>query len=488
MATSRRRERRTRRALRRAGALLAALALVGGYAAADAADAVPGVLTTAPLPVAPELPEAPGALADPAPAPALPVLDPAAPAPDPAVLAATVGPLLDAPALRGSAGATVLDVATGQVLLDRAGTEAAVPASVAKVLTAAAVLARLGPDATLATRAVAGPAPGQVVLVGGGDLFLAAGAGDPTATAGRAGLGDLAEATAASLRAAGTTTATVLVDDTLTGGAPATGPRWTPTDLTSGFAAPLTSLAVDGGRLVPGRYSPRTADPALAAASAFADALVARGIAVPVAPVRTGPGSGTPDGAPAGAAVLGEVRSAPLVEVVEHVLAESDNTGAEGLARLVGADAGRPPGIEASAAAVLETLAGLGLDVSGATLVDASGLGQGSQLTPALLAQVLAAAAAGDLPRSLLAALPVGGLTGTLADRFAVGGATGAGAGLVRAKTGSLNGVTSLAGTVVDADGRLLAFALLADGVGTADPARAALDAVAVALAGCGCR
>jgi len=484
VGTSRRRERRTRRLMRRAGAAALLVALLGGYAAADAADVAPGVLTTSAEPVAPELPEAPGAVLDPAPVSALGALDPAAPVPDAAVLAAGLGPLLDAPALRGSAAAVVLDVATGQVLLDRGAGDPQVPASVAKVLTAAAVLQRLGADATLPTRAVAGAVPGQVVLVGGGDLFLAAGAGDPAATAGRAGLGDLAEATAASLRAAGTTTASVVVDDTLTGGAPATGPTWVPADLTSGFAAPLTSLAVDGGRLVPGRYAPRAADPALAAARAFADALVARGIAVPAPPVRTA------EPAPEGAAVLGEVRSAPLVEVVEHVLAESDNTGAEVLARLVGADAGRPPGFAESTAAVLETVAGLGVDVSGAVLVDASGLGRGSQLSPALLAGVLAAAAGPDAPRvrPLLGALPVGGLTGTLAERFVPGGPSGPAAGLVRAKTGSLNGVTSLAGTVVDADGRQLAFAVLADGVGAADPARAAVDAVAVALAGCGCR
>ena len=77
------------------------------------------------------------------------------------------------------------------------------------------------------------------------------------------------------------------------------------------------------------------------------------------------------------------------------------------------------------------------------------------------------------------------GLTGTLSDRFAH---QPAGTGLVRGKTGSLLGVSSLAGTVVDADGRLLAFAVLADQVPATEAARDALDAVAAALAGCGCR
>jgi D-alanyl-D-alanine carboxypeptidase/D-alanyl-D-alanine-endopeptidase (penicillin-binding protein 4) len=241
---------------------------------------------------------------------------------------------------------------------------------------------------------------------------------------------------------------------------------------------------VDAGRTRPGRYAPRQADPALAAAGTFAALLGQRGIAV------TGPVARTPSPVAAGAPVLAEVRSAPLVEVVQHALAESDNTVAEALARQVGAAAGRPPGFAESAQAVMATLRDLGLDTSGAVLVDGSGLGAGSTVPPALLAGLLAAAAGPDHPqlRPLLATLPVGGLTGTLDDRFLPGSPEDAGAGLVRAKTGSLTGVTSLAGTVVDADGRLLAFAVLADGVGATDPARAAVDAVADALVGCGCR
>ncbi|SDQ17024.1 D-alanyl-D-alanine carboxypeptidase/D-alanyl-D-alanine-endopeptidase [Quadrisphaera sp. DSM 44207] len=479
---------------RRVGAVTAAAGLLlaagAGYAVADAADVVPGVLTTDPVPVAPQLPPAPGALLAPRAPDALPDLAAAAPEPDPAVLATSLGPLLRAPALGGAVGGSVVDATTGRVLLDDGAATAREPASVAKLLTAAAVLERLGPDATLPTRVVAGAAPGQVVLVGGGDVLLAAGAGDPAAAAGRAGLADLADATAQALRERGTGAVVLAVDDSLTGGAPAVPPGWHPGDLSSGYAAPVTSLGVDAGRLSPGRppgrYGPRSADPALSAASAFAALLAERGVAVQGAPARTsGPVA-------ADAEELAEVRSAPLREVVEHVLAESDNTAAEALASVVAADAGRPSGPGESAAAVLAEVAALGVDTSATALADGSGLGDGSRVPPAVLSGVLAAAAGPDHPRvrPLLAALPVAGLTGTLAERFT--GADGApppvGAGAVRAKTGSLTGVTSLAGTVVDADGRLLAFAVLADATGPTGPARAAVDAVADALARCGCR
>src|SRR5205807_4451002 len=111
---------------------------------------------------------------------------------------------------------------------------------------------------------------------------------------------------------------------------------------------------------------------------------------------------------------------------------------------------------------------------------------------PALLARTIELAASGDRPvlRPIVTGLAVAGFTGSLAaPRFQAPGAGGA-TGLVRAKTGTLTGVSAIAGTVDDADGRVLVFVFIADAVppsGTLD-ARDVLDQLAATVTGCGCR
>ena len=91
-----------------------------------------------------------------------------------------------------------------------------------------------------------------------------------------------------------------------------------------------------------------------------------------------------------------------------------------------------------------------------------------------------------DLRRALEPAddLAVGGGSGTLWDRFV---SPSPGAGWVRGKTGTLDGVNALAGIITDVDGRVLVFTLMSNGT-PSEVAKPALDAVAVALRECGCR
>ena len=451
----------------------------GAYATADAYDIVPGMLTLAPVPAPPSsFPTAPGAVPAPAVTALLGALDAAAPAPSPAQLQGQVAALVADARVGVSTGVVVVDGLTGDVLASNAPEVPHTPASTAKLVTAVAALTQLPASTTLPTRVVKGAA-GQIVLVGGGDMMLAAGAGDPTAVNGRAGLADLAVQVAKGLKLAGTTTVSLGVDDTLFSG-PALSPTWAASDIAAGYVAPVAALAVDVAKIRAGEYPPRFPDPALAAAGQLAARLAEQGIAVT--------GSLSRVTAPAGATALGLVQSAPIADVVQYFLHTSDNTITEVVARIVAVHMGLPGSVEAASKAVLRAASALGLDTSGATLVDASGLGAGSALPPQLLVDLVRLSTAPTHPelREVATGMPIAGLSGTLADRFT----TTAARGLVRAKTGSLPHVTSLAGTVVDADGRLLVFAVLADQTpdGGQWAPRAAVDAFVTTLQACGCR
>jgi D-alanyl-D-alanine carboxypeptidase/D-alanyl-D-alanine-endopeptidase (penicillin-binding protein 4) len=402
--------------------------------------------------------------------PVLASLSADAPAPDPDVLAGQLAPLLGSAALGAGVSAEVVDVAGGDVLIGMDADDPATPASTAKLLTAAAALTTLDPTDTVKTTVVAGATPGEVVLVGGGDPTLSRTAPSQTYP-GAPTVADLATQIVAALPA-GTPVTRVVVDSSLyTGDLTAKG--WGPADAPSAYAAPVTATAVDGARVAPSSTA-RSGQPGLDAGSALADALGATGATVVLGK------------APEGAKTLATVESAPIVRLVEQALSMSDNMLAEALARQVALARDLPASFEGSAQAVTAALADAGVDVGGVTLFDGSGLSLQDQVPARVLTAVVAGAADGSLDgaSALLSGLPVAGYDGTLFDR----GDAETAPGTVRAKTGTLLGVHALAGTVVTLDGRLLAFAVVADGSSNEAAAEAALDDVAAVLAGCGCR
>ena len=355
----------------------------------------------------------------------------------------------------------------------------AIPASTAKILTAAAVLSARGPAYRIATRAVAGNAPGEVVLIGAGDPSLAAGATSSYPGAGRLDL--LAQQVKQSL--GGQPPTRVIIDASLyTGPTYLPDPQWFQADLGFGFIANVTALMTDGARKDPSRTksgAARYAQPDLAAGEQFAAALglpasaVSRGIA----PARSEP--------------LGEVLSPPIGRLVELMLAESDNLLAEGLARQVAIARGVPASFDGAANATQAELAELGLPLAGYAVIDGSGLSHFNRVSAGLLTSVLALAASPDHAdlRPIVSGLPVAAYSGTLFERYLDPTNGAAAASVVRAKTGTLTGVNALAGLIVDADGRLLAFSVIADATGGQNrlATEAALDRVAAAIAGCGC-
>lgn len=372
------------------------------------------------------------------------------------------------------------------------GAPLAIPASTTKVVTSTVALFLLGADHVFTTSTVlTGAGTPTLTLVGGGDPFLAAAPDasaegvdgsttSATVTPERADLATLATRTARALRADGTRRVRLAYDDTLFSG-PAFHPTWEP-GYAGDVVAPISALWVDEGRSPTG-YG-RVADPAATAGQTFAAALRQRGITVVDAP-RAAP-------AAPGARPVAEVSSAPLAQIVQRLLEVSDNEASEVLLRHIGLSQGSEGSFDAGQAGVEAVLAANGIDMAGSVLYDGSGLSRANRMAPGLLVDVLRLAARPDQTElwPVTAGLPVAGFTGSLTDRMdPLVGADPDGLGRVRAKTGTLTGVTSLAGTATDADGDVMVFVLMADRVPKNKDvlARVAMDNVASALAACHC-
>lgn len=420
-----------------------------------------------------------------APPPALPLpravlgaLPPTAPLPTQAGLAAALDGLADA--MPGKLTGIVIDPAGGSVLWQRSPEQALAPGSTGKLLTSAAALLTLNYTDTFVTRVVAGPEPGTVVLVGGGDPTLTAlPAGKTGVYPDPARLADLAT----KVKAASKVPVTKILVDTSRYKGPELADGWDPVDIEGGNIVPMVALMTDGGRIDPLRpESARTSEPADVAGRAFAKLMGLGADAV---------GKGTADPA---AQSLAAVASAPFAELVEHAIRTSDNVLAEALAREVSIVRGGEPSFAGSTAQVLAALAQAGLDPTGAVMKDGSGLSTGDRVPAKVLGTLIAAAAAPpqgerdtEFLRPMITGLPVAGGDGTLDQRFGRTSDAAAGRGVVRAKTGTLDGVNSLAGVVTDADGRLLVFTLMSNGPMPA-VARPKLDELVAALSRCGCR
>lgn len=367
------------------------------------------------------------------------------------------------------------------------GASTAIPASTLKLLTTTAALSVLGPEHRFTTTVVAGRTKGSLVVVGGGDPLLAATAPTGSAAASTypqvASLQALADATAARLSSEGVRRVRLGYDASLFTG-PAVNPHWPSTYVPENVVSPISALWVNEGRVTAG-LAQRSADPARAAGDAFRSLLRRAGVTV-VGPVTSQRAPRT-DAEPVAA-----VTSAPLQELVEHVLEQSDNEGAEVLLRQVAVAEGRPGSSVAGVAAVRSALTGLGLDLRETTLYDGSGLSRDNELPAQLLMGVLETASSAGHPelRGVITGLPVAGFSGTLGYRFESAGAAGAaGLGYVRAKTGTLTGVQAYAGLATTQDGQVLVFVAIADRVPEPETieARRDLDRIAAALRTCGC-
>ena len=410
-----------------------------------------------------------------------PTIDPVRPVPAEATAASRLRTCsvaaLAADARLADFQAQVVNANTGEVLFDRGGTTSSRTASVMKVLTSAAALNVLGSDYRATTRVVKGAEPGQVVLVGGGDLTLSRlPTGQEPFYTGAAHLDDLATQTRVAWAADPTNPPiTSLVLDASYFSGPDWDEGWARTELGLGAMPEITALMVDGDRDDPTRStSARSEDPIARAGQAFADAL-GGGLSISQAT------------APAGTVQLGAVQSAPVSTLIQQSLIVSDNTIAEMLARLVAIENNAGNSFSALQQGIVGGLAAYGIDTTGMIIKDGSGLSPHNAVAPAYLTALFLKVNAreGNLG-VLFDGLPIaGGPRGSLSysDRFS--GENSAADGAVFAKTGWIDTGYTLAGVIRAADGTPLTFAIYAIG-NVSSNAKIAIDTLTTGFFHCG--
>lgn len=396
-----------------------------------------------------------------------------------------VSGILAKPDISGAATTSCVLVTVGRTTVVRERIDSPViPASTLKLLTATAALSTMDPQTRFRTEVRAtkptidSVLDGDLWLVGGGDPLLESAGYTATKKHGlgvATSLDRLADAVAATgLRSI---TGGIVGDDRLFDQIRVV-PTWKHSYVGDGEVGPIGGLIVDDNFTVIDSKGRRTAATVVGvdAARSFQHLLELRGIAVansPAAATATQPSASLV--APTAVAL---VESIPLEGVVAEMLRESDNTTAEALLKQIGLAGGG----EGSSAAGVEALR-RSLKLGGAKpdelralhMVDGSGLDRSDNVTCRLLEGTVR-----DQPESgpLISGLAVMGQSGTLRERLRGSAA----AGRVKAKTGTLNGVSALVGVTKSTDGRDVAFALVANGLASTASGVAAGDALASAL------
>jgi len=336
----------------------------------------------------------------------------------------------------GTLHGQVTDTVTGETVWELNADASLQPASATKILTGAAAILALGPDDVLTTEVVR--TGDTVVIRASGDVWLTSGQ-----------LDDLAEQVGQAEQ--------VIIDTSVWSGEPLM-PGWDPQDIDAGYIAPLEPAMLYGARIGDTEGDvPRSHTPALDVARALADRVGAETVGL-------GP-------APADAEVVATTGSPELIDRLTEMMLHSDNVMAEAIGHEVALHRGLPATAQGATQATLDVLGEHGIDISGVSLADNSGLSTLNLIPPRVLDDVLHDAAAQPPLRPLLATLPVAGGSGTLTDRYD----DMSGRGWVRAKTGTLTATSALAGVVTADSGRVYSFALLSNGSEIL-PARVALD------------
>ena len=352
-----------------------------------------------------------------------------------------------------SSGAYVIDLDSGRELFSRAPDVPRIPASVNKLYTTTAALRLYGADGQLTTEVLGSTALADGVLAG--NLYLRGG-GDPDFA--RAEARGLARVLAGSglVRVTGRVIGDESRFDSLRGG-PGSGYA------TSEWVGPLSGLPFNHGMTIGSRPTFQRR-PARYAAVRFERELERAGVTV-----RRAARAGL---TPKAAVLLGEWASPRMSVLAKHTNRPSDNYMAETLLKALGADHGTGGTTAAGTAVARREAARFGARPA---MVDGSGLSRGNRTTPRDVVELLAGIDGTGLGRPLRVSLAVAGRSGTLADRMRGTAAQSR----CRAKTGTLNGISNLAGYCTSGSGARTAFAILMSGsVWSAHPLQNRMAAV----------
>jgi D-alanyl-D-alanine carboxypeptidase/D-alanyl-D-alanine-endopeptidase (penicillin-binding protein 4) len=341
----------------------------------------------------------------------------------------------------------------GTLLVDLQAYHPLTPASTIKLLVGSTSFFTLQPGHRLTTSFATLDPPDQSGEIG--DLWLVGG-GDPVLST-----DDLVRGVG-MLRRQGVHSVRDLVVDASAFTGPEQNPKWDPDDLQYDYAAGTSAISLDEDNVrvyVPDQpgvfvWHPMHGIPTHVAAVTHR-LLAAAGIDVTGA-VRVAQ-------SPLGGTVLWAHRSPPLRDLVAQMFLESDNHIAEQLLRILGD--GQGAGTELGGArAEREFLNALHVPVTGLTIFDGSGLAGADRVAPVTLATLLARAAALPAGPAFIPTLPRVGIEGTVRHHDLE-----ASAGRVRAKSGHIEGVDSLAGYVQTRHHGRITFAFIVNDPAASD-------------------
>lgn len=428
-------------------------------------------------------------------------------------------------------GVSMMDGASGAVLAAHRADEAFIPASNMKLLTSGAALLILGPDFAFRTELVSDGE--RLIFRGSGDPSLA----DPSILekmTPRLTVGDMLDAMVGAATKANITKASELVIDDRVFDRELVHPMWPADQLTRGYCAqvsgvnfhanvlhvfpapspsgpghsavytlqpeapwlrfevrartvaegsnsPWLTRDADGSRFVlRGDVRHRSLapievtvhDPAMFLGNLLAERLERGGVTLGSNPrVRLA----QPDETLSAGAVLAMI-STPLAEVLKRCNADSANLYAEAMLKRIGHDVTHEPGSWKNGAAVVRMLLTerIGADAAASTVIsDGSGMSRGNAVTPSTMTRWVRSIsldkAVGQAFRDSMAEIG----EGTLRRRFQGAKLTNR----LQAKSGYLNGVRCLSGTVThEASGRFVTFSVLVNNIRTDEQHRDTLQ------------